>query len=327
MTRRALAGVDIGGGGIRVCVDAAGVTVAHEIDTAVPHKRGKVDANKLSSLVVDAIRQAASGLDVSYFETIAIGMSGLPGRIEDPEDFARILCESVNVRSAIIASDAVSTHVGSLGLQQGSVIAAGTGAIALGTDFHGIWNQADGWGILLGDDGGGAWIGMMGLKAALRAHDGRGVGSTFLLTRMTEMFGDPLAVVSQVYETAAPARHLASFAPAVAEAAHAGDLVGAAIWRDAAMHLAQSAVAVAHGLEPLFSWGGRLFDVGDILLVPFMDEVKRQVPNARFIAPLGTSVDGALALAGARGSGVIKPRHPYIYVFDSPTFDSTQCTK
>jgi N-acetylglucosamine kinase-like BadF-type ATPase len=317
MSASAFAGVDVGGGGIRVRVEADGVGAGHHVVTALPHKRGKVDAHELTSLMVDAIRQATSGLDVSRFETIAIGMSGLPGRVEEPEDFARILAESVSVESTIIAGDAVSTHFGALGLRPGAVIAAGTGVIALGTDLHGVWNRADGWGILLGDDGGGAWIGMTGLKAALRAYDGRPSGSPFLLKRMVELFGDPLEVVGQVYEKAVPAGHLASFAPAVAEAAHAGDLVAAAIWRDAAVHLGQTAAAVAPGLDPLFSWGGRLFDAGDILLVPFMEEVTRRVPDARFAAPIGTSVDGALALARTRASGSIETREPYLYVFDS----------
>ncbi|MFD5651250.1 hypothetical protein [Streptomyces sp. NPDC127039] len=47
----------------------------------------------------------------------------------------------------------------------------------------------DGWGPLLGDDGGGARIGTAGLRAALRAHDGRGP-DTVLLDAAAGLFGD-----------------------------------------------------------------------------------------------------------------------------------------
>jgi N-acetylglucosamine kinase-like BadF-type ATPase len=52
------------------------------------------------------------------------------------------------------------------------VIVAGTGAIALAASDAG-WARADGWGPMLGDDGGGYWIGRRALALALREHDGR----------------------------------------------------------------------------------------------------------------------------------------------------------
>ncbi|KOG91913.1 ATPase, partial [Streptomyces varsoviensis] len=66
-------------------------------------------------------------------------------------------------------------YAGALGQRPGAVVAGGTGMIAIGSDLsrEGGWRRADGWGHLLGDLGGGAWIGQAGLTAALRAHDGR----------------------------------------------------------------------------------------------------------------------------------------------------------
>ncbi len=115
--------------------------------------------------------RAEAGLE--RLDTAVIGAAGMASlgdalRAELPDALAREL----GVRRAALAADAVTAYVGALGPRPGAVIAAGTGLIAIGTDLAG-WRRADGWGHLLGDCGGGAWIGRAGLEAALRAHDGR----------------------------------------------------------------------------------------------------------------------------------------------------------
>ena len=68
----------------------------------------------------------------------------------------------------VVTNDAVTAHLGALGGEPGAVIVAGTGAIALAAAPEG-WARADGWGTMLGDDGGGYWIGRRALALALRA--------------------------------------------------------------------------------------------------------------------------------------------------------------
>ena len=79
----------------------------------------------------------------------------------------------------VVSNDAVTAHLGALGGEPGAVIVAGTGAIALAASPAG-WARADGWGPMLGDDGGGYWIGRRALAMALREHDGRGGAARFL---------------------------------------------------------------------------------------------------------------------------------------------------
>ena len=67
----------------------------------------------------------------------------------------------------VVTNDAVTAHLGALGGEPGAVIVAGTGAIALAATPEG-WARADGWGTMLGDDGGGYWIGRRALAMALR---------------------------------------------------------------------------------------------------------------------------------------------------------------
>ncbi|SEG82990.1 BadF-type ATPase [Nonomuraea solani] len=311
MSSSTCAGVDVGGGGIRVRIDGGEGIIAGEDTSPVPRDRGRVDLPRLAARVAAVIETSAPGVD--RLEGMAIGVTGLPGLVKDPETLWHALGDRFGLGALVVAGDMVTTHAGALGFRAGVVVAAGTGVITLGTDLDGVWNQADGWGHLLGDHGSGAWIGSQGLQAALRAHDRRSGGSTALLEHMTARFGHPLDLVALVYESGSPAHHLASFAPSVAEAAREGDPAARRIWAEAGRQLAQTAVAAAAGLEPVFSWGGRLFDAADLLMEPFQSTVRAVLPDARFIPPLGTSADGALGLAKAAAS--IEARHPYMYVF------------
>jgi N-acetylglucosamine kinase-like BadF-type ATPase len=315
MSRTGFAGVDVGGGGIRARIEAGGSSAHGEDSAPVPREKGKVDLDRLAPRIAAVIENAAPNLELDQFTGVTIGMTGLPGLVKDPGALWRALRERFGLGSLVVAADALTTHVGAFGFRPGVVVAAGTGVITLGTDLAGVWNQSDGWGYLLGDHGGGAWVGMKGLDAALRAHDGRAGGSAALLERMTARFGHPLDLMALVYESGSAAHHLASFAPSVGEAARAGDPVARQIWSEAGRQLGQTAVAAASGLEPVFSWGGRLFDAADLLMEPFQSTVRTLLPGARFTPPRGTSADGALALARAAADGSVRPRYPYLYVF------------
>jgi N-acetylglucosamine kinase-like BadF-type ATPase len=274
---------------------------------------GRVDLERLAPQIAALVEKTAP--EIERYAGMAIGITGLPGLVTDPDTLWRALRGRFGLGTLVVAGDAVTTHVGALGFRQGVVVAAGTGVITLGTDLTGVWNRSDGWGYLLGDHGGGAWIGMRGLHAALRAHDGRAGGSAALREHMTARFGDPLDLVALVHEPGSAAHHLASFAPYVGDAARAGDPVARQIWTEAGRQLGHTAVAAASRLDPVFSWGGRLFDAADLLMEPFQSTIRTLLPTARFIRPQGTSADGALSLARAAVDGSVRARPHYLHVF------------
>ena len=70
------------------------------------------------------------------------------------------------------------------------MLIVGTGVVALAVGADGALRTADGWGPLLGDEGGGAWIATTGLRAALRALEGRGP-ATELADAARARFGRP----------------------------------------------------------------------------------------------------------------------------------------
>ncbi|MGW9557409.1 N-acetylglucosamine kinase [Nocardiopsis sp. NPDC055551] len=306
------AGIDVGGGGIRVLVHDGDRTVRSGEDVPAPRGERGLDLDGLAARLSTLLTRAAP-----VFDRVAIGMTGLPDLVPDPGELVRGLRGRVPVGTVVLAGDSVTTHVGALGGRPGVVVAAGTGAVALGTDLERTWSRADGWGILLGDHGGGAWVGREGLQAALRAHDGRRGGSSTLSSHLTARFGSVSALEHRVYAASAAdaATVLAGFAPDVAAAARSGDVVARRIWQEAGTHLGRAAVAAAApGLARRLSWGGGLFSVGETVLGPMRAEVLRRMPETEFATPEGGSVEGALTLALTPPI----PHPPHLYVFDGP---------
>ncbi|WP_063836799.1 BadF/BadG/BcrA/BcrD ATPase family protein, partial [Streptomyces sp. NRRL S-15] len=241
MTDALVLGVDSGGSGLRVALGP--VDAGRPASTAVcaePVRTGPdgIDAGHLLDQLLPAVRrlleQEDAGAAVVAATVGAAGMATLGVRLR-----ARLpdaLAETLGVRRVALAADAVTAYAGALGQRPGAVVAGGTGMIALGTDLV-TWRRADGWGHLLGDSGGGAWIGRAGLDAALRAHDGRRGGSPVLLARLEALFGPVTGLPGLLYPRTDRPALLASFAPEVGACARE-DEVAAGILREAAAHIA-----------------------------------------------------------------------------------------
>ncbi|MEV0876102.1 MULTISPECIES: N-acetylglucosamine kinase [Streptomyces] len=317
---RFVLGVDSGGSGLRVALAPADTgRAAFTTVCAEPVRTGAdgIDAGHLLEQVLPAagglLVEAGPGAVVDAAAVGAAGMATLGDRLraELPKAFA----DSLGVRRVALAADAVTAYAGALGGRPGAVVAGGTGMIALGTDLT-AWRRADGWGHLLGDSGGGAWIGRAGLDAAMRAHDGRRGGSPALLARLEAVLGPATGLPGLLYPRADRPALLASFAPEVGACA-AGDEVAARILREAAAHIAEAAAAVCPGPTGSGTDGcevaltGGLFRMGEPLLGPLRGELARQVPHARVVPAEGDPLHGALEIARSlAGPGLRLPHHP-----------------
>ncbi|WP_043669124.1 N-acetylglucosamine kinase [Streptomyces xylophagus] len=291
--------MDSGGSGLRVVVGEVGHRVSGALVSGEPVRTGDrgIDAGHFMEQLVPMVRGLAGEAGVGELGTAVIGAAGLATLGDELRDeLPGALAREFGVRTVALVADAVSAYVGALGARPGAVVAAGTGLIAIGTDLVG-WRRADGWGHLLGDCGGGAWIGRAGLEAALRAYDGRDGGSGALLRCAEEQFGAMVGLPGTLYPRSDRPAVLASFAPRVAECAP-DDPVAAGILRDAARHMVESVVAVcpADG-EPQVALTGGLFKMGDPLLVPLHEELAKRLPHARRVAAAGDPLDGAVRIA------------------------------
>jgi glucosamine kinase len=232
----------------------------------------------------------------------AVGV-GAPGAMQAPaaaQCLAEQLAGSLPARMVAVTSDAITSHAGALGGKPGVVLAAGTGAVTVAIGADGRFRRVDGWGPWLGDEGSGAWLGRRGLQAAARAHDGRGP-ATGLSEAAARQFGSIEEVAAKLGSDSNPARSLAAFAPAVADAARNGDPVAAQLVEAGAAALARSMTAAAEAVGapgPISAVIiGGLVNLGPILLDPLRAALERGDANLQLQPSEGTSLDGARHLA------------------------------
>ncbi|MEU8680308.1 BadF/BadG/BcrA/BcrD ATPase family protein [Streptomyces sp. NPDC048611] len=301
-------GVDSGGSGLRIAVARADDAEARPLALRTSHEPVRtgpegIDADHLLTQLLPAAAELARETGVDGFTAVCVGAAGMASLGEELRTrLPGALASAFGVRRLALAADAVTAYAGALGQRAGAVLAAGTGVVALGTDLttDGGWRRADGWGHLLGDCGGGAWIGRAGLEAALRAYDGRPGGSTALLACAEAVFGPVTELPGALYPRPDRPAVLASFTPEVARCATADDPVAAGILRAAADHLAGAAAAVCPpGAGRVVACSGGLFDMGEPLLAPLRTALAERLPDARLTAAAGSPLDGALALAAA----------------------------
>jgi glucosamine kinase len=156
----------------------------------------------------------------------------------------------------------------------GILLIAGTGSNAIGRAPDGTLHRAGGWGPILGDQGGGYWIGLEALRATLRAldqsaqlppeapnqtcHSERSeeppnfvptaVHAHLLLTEIQSHLN--LSTLPELIELGnrrtSPTPDFAALAPVIARAAASGNPIASATLHRAAAELSNLVTAVAH---------------------------------------------------------------------------------
>jgi glucosamine kinase len=230
-------GVDAGGTGSRAVVVADGVVVDR-------HDLGPINVllhddalDRLAGVVLDAGASAAG-----------FGLAGLRS-----DEHAREIRAELTARTGAriaVGDDADAALAGAFGGAPGIVVIAGTGSAAAGRDGTGRDVRVGGHGYLLGDEGGGYWIGREAVRAVMRAADGTGP-ATALRELVQRAFDSLAGAERQVHRRPTDRELLARLVPAVAGAARAGDAVAARILADAAAYLVELAEAVRDRLGPL----------------------------------------------------------------------------
>jgi N-acetylglucosamine kinase-like BadF-type ATPase len=292
MTSHVLA-IDLGKTGCRGSLRITGHQTVYAEGQGTP---GLANAGGVAA-AEHAIRSIIDQIGPTTAFTLSVGAAGAASAPEAAAVLARHLADLPGASSVAVTSDAVTAHAGALGGSPGVVLAAGTGAVATAVDDTGRFTRVDGWGPLLGDEGSGGWIGIEGLRAALRSHDGRGP-RTALVAAVGERYGISLDQLPKyVGQQDNPALIAARFAPSVAAVA-AVDETAAAIMTAAGHALARSVLAAIErsGLRPPvpFAITGGLVKLG----APLLDPLDRSIAHAiDRRTPLGDPIDGAALLA------------------------------
>lgn len=225
-----------------------------------------------------------------------LASTGLSADLGDRRRLANGVAAAVGTSEVGICDDFVAAHAGALS-GPGTVVIAGTGAIAFSLSGDGAWSRVDGWGPYLGDDGGAFSVGRSGLRAALAAADGRGLATALMERAERHMGGLDIQAAYRLHTSPDAVAVIAAFAPQVAAAAAGGDVIARAVMAETVDALCRAAITgAARSGSPLVSWSGRLFDLGEQLLSPLAKLLASK--GVRLVPPHGAPLDGALALCG-----------------------------
>lgn len=233
---------------------------------------------------------AAVGIGDPSCDVEAVSRSG--------QAFLSALTEALGV-PVILKSDAYMTlYALTGGVCPGVLTISGTGAIAIGEDASHRISVAGGWGQLTGDEGSGHYVGLSGIKAALRAFDGI-APATALLPALCRVCGvsDPRALIHVFYD---PDRPFAAsdFATVVAACAEEGDAVSLEILRRAAAFLADYTAALLDRTQAaLVGAYGSVLTRNGIVRAEFERILKERYPGVTVREPSLSPEEAAARLA------------------------------
>ncbi|MDP3262135.1 MAG: BadF/BadG/BcrA/BcrD ATPase family protein [Tabrizicola sp.] len=273
-------GIDGGGTGCRAAVADAAGRILGEGSAGPANIASDPEGARLNILAAtrEALSAAVGSSSAGAEEArLAAGLglaganaAGAAGRLKLALPFARTRVET----------DAVAAVKGALRQGDGIVAALGTGSVFARQKARQI-RQIGGWGLALGDEGSGAWLGRRVLARALRAVDGFEPMTPFLQA-LIDAHGGPEGVVG--FSLAARPADFAVLAPRIlasTDRAATGVVKAAVADVAAAIDLLQ-----ADGPVPVVFIGG----LGAIYAA-------RLSGRWQVMPALGSALDGALILA------------------------------
>jgi N-acetylglucosamine kinase-like BadF-type ATPase len=244
-------GVDGGGTKCRaVVLDGSGKQLGEKVGESSNTKSiGEDKANEnLRSTIEGAL--SAAGKSFSDVGSICLGMAGVdrPADKAILEKFVRTFLPQKDLIILIENDGIVALASGTGGILSGVVVISGTGTITYGV----LGNErlrCQGWGPLLGDEGGGSDMGLHCVKAVSRSVDG---GRKTLMTDMVVKelkLEDAWGLIDWCYGDAFTFAKFAALAPIVLNAAKQGDDVALSILEQKAEAIVESIRIVAAKLQ------------------------------------------------------------------------------
>lgn len=157
--------------------------------------------------------------DITY-----IGNSALDGRATD--ELVQQLTGGIFNEKIIMHSDVYIALLGFTQGASGALLISGTGSMACAIDIEGNYHTSGGWGQILGDEGSGYHLGIMGIRAALQYHD-QMAAPTILLERLIDYYNlnTPADLIEKIYNPSGEKGEIAAFAVEVEKAALQNDEV------------------------------------------------------------------------------------------------------
>lgn len=249
--------------------------------------------------VNDAWEQA--GIPMRPAAAAFLGVAGVAS--ETDRTIITGIAQDIGLAEKIGADHDIRTALaGGLAGKEGIALIAGTGSACYGRRHDGRAWRAGGWGHLLDDAGSGYWMGVQGLAAITRAHDGRS-GPTALTPLLVTALGitDMDDMLRLAGDDGLSRTDIAGLAPIVLDAARNGDATALAILEHGAGELGGMVRSVA----TVLGWQNQqvhIVLVGGLVANNFYVEMIRSAitdmsPGVIITEPLLPPVAGAALLA------------------------------
>ena len=301
-------GIDGGGSKTRAIVaDESGKTIVsvEGPGSAVRPGQAEASADVVCALVKDAL--AAADMTHVMPKVVCVGVAGV-GREHERQAFWQALQSREVAEDVIVHADATVALDDAFGDGPGILLIAGTGSVAFGRSPAGQFGRCGGWGPVIGDEGGGAWIGRRALSVVTAATDGREPETALTGAILTAaQVNDPTELIA--WAAGATPATLATLAPAVLQVAAGGDLRANSVLSMAVEELALHVRALARQLfvderaATLVALAGGLLGPRSMLRKRLEQRLKSVVPGATVKAgevdPARGAVRGALRFLGA----------------------------
>lgn len=300
-------GVDGGGSKTRATVaDESGAEIVSVEGPGSAVRPGAADrsAEVIAAVVRDAL--AAASMEHVTPKVLCVGVAGA-GREPERDALWQALLSRDVAEDVVVHADATIALDDAFGDGAGILLIAGTGSVAFARGPTGLPARCGGWGPMCGDEGGGAWIGRRALSVVTAAADGREPSTSLTGAILTAA---ELSTVDELIAWAAAATPgtLATLAPAVIQAAEAGDLRANALLSMATEELMLHVRTLARELFtderasiPVAVAGG-LMKRGAPLRRRLEHRLKSGVPGAQLrseaVIPSRGAVRGALRMLG-----------------------------
>jgi N-acetylglucosamine kinase-like BadF-type ATPase len=255
--------------------------------------------------VTNSIAEGWRLLGSPRVDRAVLGLSTAPVGSSARERMCTLAADAIGAPEIWLTDDAVTSGIGALSGRPGVSLTVGTGVACLAVPVEGVPRIIGGHGYLLGDEGGGYWLGRRGLSAVLRAMEGRGP-STALTPAAEARFGDLADLHVRIHDAPRAVDAIARFATDVISAAGDADLVASEILDEAAAELAgvvgAAAESVGGDAVPV-RFGGRLLSGASELRTRLERVIAATVSSATTGPADASGLDGAMALGLQEDAG------------------------
>jgi N-acetylglucosamine kinase-like BadF-type ATPase len=296
-------GIDGGGTKTALCLGGAdGSVLRYSKTSGTSYMEHGVDevVKTLKAAVRDLAGEPAAGEDA--VAGIAMGLPCYGESEEGDAVLERAIREAFAPVPVYLTNDVEVGWAGSMALESGINIVAGTGSIAYGKDAAGKTARCGGWSEFFGDEGSCYWAGRKVMEFFSKQSDGRMPRDALyeVVRRELNLKSDVdfIDLVNNEYRNSR--KQVASLQVFAEKAALAGSAAAKRIYEEAVEELCVLVAALKNRLDfneaPwLVSYSGGLFKAKDFVLVPFTEKIEKL--GGKVVHPVFEPVEGALLLA------------------------------